>query len=238
MSFLENLKDKLTTYEDQKTSYTLSPELEESLSDGEKSSGKKAMQITAIVIMLGMVGGLGFYIWGELFPDAPHPKEVAVSKTALSLPKKAQIPQQKNASSPFDEGESAVQQNNAGPFAVNPFIDSASLPHGSANNIPGGSPSSAPLPAIPSGVPTPSVGSVPLPSIPSPDMIGASEGRGSSGKANAISGIAKSSNGKSVAIMGDGRVLEEGDRFGDNRVAYIGGDGIQLDDGNTIGFNQ
>jgi len=56
---------------------------------------------------------------------------------------------------------------------------------------------------------------------------------------SSVKGVITSSNGSdSIAIMGDGKVVSEGDTYRDGRVAYIGGDGIKLDDGRTIAYKQ
>ena len=54
-----------------------------------------------------------------------------------------------------------------------------------------------------------------------------------------MGGLITKPNGESIAIMGDGTVLSEGDTYkGDRRVTFIGGDGITFDDGNTVPFGQ
>ena len=43
-------------------------------------------------------------------------------------------------------------------------------------------------------------------------------------------------NGSNIAIMSDGKVVSEGDVYRDNRIAYIGGDGITFDNGTKVRY--
>ena len=49
-----------------------------------------------------------------------------------------------------------------------------------------------------------------------------------------VQGIITTDNGKNIAIMSNGEVLSEGERYLDGRIAYIGGDGIEMDNGRKI----
>ena len=49
-----------------------------------------------------------------------------------------------------------------------------------------------------------------------------------------VQGIITADNGKNIAIMSSGEVLTEGERYLDGRIAYIGGDGIEMDNGRKI----
>jgi len=49
-----------------------------------------------------------------------------------------------------------------------------------------------------------------------------------------VQGIITADNGKNIAIMSNGEVLTEGERYLDGRIAYIGGDGIEMDNGKKI----
>ena len=51
---------------------------------------------------------------------------------------------------------------------------------------------------------------------------------------NNVRGIITANNGKNIAIMSDGEVLSEGEKYLDGRIAYIGGDGIEMDNGKKI----
>ena len=49
-----------------------------------------------------------------------------------------------------------------------------------------------------------------------------------------VQGIITTDSGKNIAIMSNGEVLTEGERYLDGRIAYIGGDGIEMDNGKKI----
>lgn len=89
------------------------------------------------------------------------------------------------------------------------------------------------LPAIPQGAtPPPSVGSIPKPSIPDKPIAAAKE---PSAKVT-VTGIVIGKDGGNIAILSDGTVVTEGETYKDGRIAYIGGDGIHFDDGETMEY--
>lgn len=51
-----------------------------------------------------------------------------------------------------------------------------------------------------------------------------------------VQGILTSEDGHNMAIMSDGKVVSEGDVYGDGRIAFIGGDGIKFDNGKTMQY--
>lgn len=165
-------------------------------------------------------------------PTMDNPKDKA---TAKSQPQstKAVVP----ASQPDAKSETSEQDTLFGMFGANPFIDLTVL-HGM------GTTSS-------SGMDLPYVGATgnrALPDIPrpvvSPDLLPApGEIRtpvapvGAMAAEATMGGIIKGADGNSIAIMGDGTVLSEGDTYkGDRRVTFIGGEGLQFDNGDTIDF--
>lgn len=96
----------------------------------------------------------------------------------------------------------------------------------------------APLPVIPAM----SAGNIPLPAIPSMpslsngiDLPSAEPAKPQKQQAS-VQGVLTGNDGKNVAIMNDGTVLSAGDTYNDNRVAYIGGDGVEFDNGNTLQY--
>jgi len=129
---------------------------------------------------------------------------------------------------------------------INPFVELSGVKAGNvvSGDVQGSLPTggiasgNAGLPQIPSGFPRPTVGSIPLPSI--------------AGEANtslpivqqhqqtpapaAVQGVFTGKNGNNMAIMNDGKVVATGDTYQDGRIAYIGGDGIQFDDGHTVSY--
>ena len=164
-------------------------------------------------------------------------------------PQQEQLPQQ-NQPQQQTEGEKAdapVHAANTSPMgSANPFVEISQLKNinASQNAANGGTSvamsgiNNSSLPAIPSSVPMPNVGSIPLPTIPnnsgnSSGMVGTPE---SQQAAPAVQGVFTGKDGKNVAIMNDGSVVSEGDTYNDGRVAYIGGDGVQFDDGHKMEY--
>ena len=124
-------------------------------------------------------------------------------------------------------------------FTVNPFIEIKEFDV-SKDNIadmavahnPGTVPAmprstNIPLPAIPNH---PMQAGIPQVSNPSSNQPPASSDR------IAVQGIAMGENGSNIAIMSDGKVVSEGDVYRDNRIAYIGGDGITFDNGTKVRY--
>jgi hypothetical protein len=177
--------------------------------------------------------GVLFYAYTTFFPstsDIPIPApEVPVS---------------------VDEPTAAANNfgNSGDALKTSPFVDITELKKnvgitpGSLPALPIVSASSfggnASLPQIPSAMPRPNVGAVPLPAIPGASNPGTAPSPQMQ-DTSSVKGVITSSNGSdSIAIMGDGKVVSEGDTYRDGRVAYIGGDGIKLDDGRTIAYKQ
>lgn len=142
---------------------------------------------------------------------------------------------------PLDVNVAASPQQDiiSGIFGADPFIDLTTLRGGIAAS------SEMELPHIGSN------GNRALPDIPrpavSPDLLPApgeirTPPAGPAGAVTApatVGGIIKGANGNSIAIMGDGTVLSEGDSYkGDRRVTFIGGDGLQFDNGDSISFGE
>lgn len=124
-------------------------------------------------------------------------------------------------------------------FTVNPFIESKefdvskdNIADMAAAHNPGTVPAmprstNIPLPAIPNH---PMQAGIPQVSNPSSNQPPASSDR------IAVQGIAMGENGSNIAIMSDGKVVSEGDVYRDNRIAYIGGDGITFDNGTKVRY--
>ena len=124
-------------------------------------------------------------------------------------------------------------------FTVNPFIEMKefdvskdNIADMAAAHNPGTVPAmprstNIPLPAIPNH---PMQAGIPQVSNPSSNQPPASSDR------IAVQGIAMGENGSNIAIMSDGKVVSEGDVYRDNRIAYIGGDGITFDNGTKVRY--
>ena len=86
-------------------------------------------------------------------------------------------------------------------------------------------------------------GSIPLPAIPnyngrssyqeSPQSISAALPERQINQPVTVQGVGIGSN---IAILSDGRVVSEGDTYNDDRIAYIGGDGITFDNGEKLQY--
>lgn len=182
-------------------------------------------------------------------PPKPAPAPPAAPPSGSSAPAQPAKPQQPpqpqqpaNPSNPAPQPEAKqepTQDIMSGIFGSNPFVDLSSLrglvtASNSAGNLPtfGGNGNMA-LPDIPRPEVSPDL-------LPSPGEIRTPPGpAGMSGgeQPPTMGGLIRSSDGHTIAIMGDGAVLSEGDTYkGDRRVTFIGGEGITFDDGNSISF--
>ena len=132
--------------------------------------------------------------------------------------------------------QAASSEGMAGSFGMNPFVDLASL-RGTATATSGlelphiGANGSRALPDIPRPAVSPDL-------LPSPGEIKTPAGPAeAAAAAPTMNGLIKGADGNSIAIMGDGTVLSEGDTYkGDRRVTFIGGEGLSFDNGDSISF--
>lgn len=168
----------------------------------------------------------------EASPAMDNPKDKVTPKSQPQSTK-AVVP----ASQPAAKSETPEQDTLFGMFGANPFIDLTVL-----RGMGTASSSGMDLPYIEA------TGNRALPDIPrpavSPDLLPApGEIRTPAAPVGAMAaeatmgGIIKGADGNSIAIMGDGTVLSEGDIYkGDRRVTFIGGEGLQFDNGDAIDF--
>ena len=89
------------------------------------------------------------------------------------------------------------------------------------------------IPSAPSNIPRPS-----LPPVPSSNASSATTTAPPSGGGHTatVQGVFTGSDGNNMAIMSDGSIVGEGETYNDNRIAYIGGDGIQFDNGSSMKY--
>lgn len=96
------------------------------------------------------------------------------------------------------------------------------------------------LPAIPNYQPVPNVGNIPLPAISNAPTMATNSmmppGTINGMKQNVVQGVLTSDSGKNMAIMSDGKVVQEGDTYGGERISYITGEGVHFDNGNDISY--
>ena len=69
-----------------------------------------------------------------------------------------------------------------------------------------------------------------------PSPAPSSSAPASQGGSASVQGVLTGDDGENMAIMSDGRVVQEGDTYQDGRIAYIGGDGITFEDGHSISY--
>lgn len=111
---------------------------------------------------------------------------------------------------------------------VNPFVKIKDF-----NDAPLGAKGLPAIPYSPAGLP-PTVGSIPVPEIPDRPIP---PGEMPSARSNVtVTGIVTGSGGNNIAILSDGTVVAEGETYNDGRIAYIGGDGIQFEDGRIMDY--
>ncbi|MBQ7179339.1 MAG: hypothetical protein IJS08_18120, partial [Victivallales bacterium] len=183
-------------------------------------------------------------------PPTIQPAPPVKRQTAVPTAQPTTQPQQKSVaenpttvSSPQSESQPEISQEAlSGIFGANPFVDLASL-----RSMVSASTASArmDLPRV-GGSGNMALPDVPRPSVspellPSPGEIHTPPAPfGSTATAApTVGGIIKGANGSSIAIMGDGTVLSEGDTYkGDRRVTFIGGEGLEFDNGDSIPFGE
>lgn len=88
--------------------------------------------------------------------------------------------------------------------------------------------------------------SIPLPAIPNynghssyqenPQSISTALPERQISQPVTVQGVGTGDNGNNIAILSDGRVVSEGDTYNDDRIAYIGGDGITFDNGEKLQY--
>lgn len=211
-----------------------------SLGSLQKMSRKEKMHMVGYAVLLP--AAILMFVYGTFTnstqPD--HPQKPAAT----------QQQKQKPAETPQIAAGGARQ--NPSLLATNPFVDASTLATAGGNNpqnhaapnrtmlptIPAQQPSSpsyTPRPNVTTSLPAISNTRVPAPVAPRPSnmMPGAAP---SAESHPTVSGVLTSEDGNNMAIMSDGRVVSEGDNYNGDRIAYIGGDGIQFDNGHTIGY--
>lgn len=167
----------------------------------------------------------------------PPENTVQTSATAVRLP----VHQESGSAMPVKNKsgqvpkEKTTSQKTAEFALIDPFIEISTLPKIGMGSL---SPISAP-----GSIPRPSVGNIPVPPVPSvPGGNGTKNSDPVLGTQSGVQGILINPNGDNMAIMGDGTVVTEGQTFKDNRISYIGDDGVTFADGTfmeykTSGFN-
>lgn len=123
------------------------------------------------------------------------------------------------------------------PLAENPFIEindfdpekqdiaEMATNGNSDNNFPSSHRGSIPLPAIPA-----------IPALPIPPSYPGENSPVPGRQAISVAGISMDDSGNAIAIMSDGNIVSEGDNYMNDRIAYIGGDGLLFDNGEKLEY--
>lgn len=203
-------------------------------------AGKVMLQIILLVVLFF---ALGFMAYRVLFPHhGQSPQPQALTQVA---------DEDNDFDSTFRLGEND-------PLFQNPFVEIGQLDSAGtdangnkvlamnqsknkggshATASPEGSYQTGALPAIPGSYPRPSLPAIPQAgSIPAPSTPPAAAPKPSQQGGASVQGVLTGEDGNNMAIMSDGTVLSEGESYRDGRIAYIGGDGIHFDNGNTIPY--
>lgn len=205
-------------------------------------SAAKAGQVLVLLVMLGMFFGMAYFVLGG-------------SNSSESVE-----PVENNSSSAStDDGREMLSDTD--PVFQNPFVEVAGLskaeigpdgkpvlpamkeaqnkvtPRASSPYVPSASYSSGVLPAIPYRGSAPSMPSFTPPAMPQAPSASAPAASAPAKPRGGISGVLTGEDGNNMAIMNDGTVVSQGETYNDNRIAYIGGDGIRFEDGTSIPYN-
>lgn len=173
--------------------------------------------------------------------NKPQNKNVEKNDTNENGEKKA-------SKAEVDASSLALAFNNVDIAPINPFVEISQLvktkKEADKANNPETSAKPAPVPVIASNR-TSSTQRVPLPAIPARNNNSHNsanapnrpkEANNQPSRPATVQGILTGTDGKNMAIMSDGKVVSEGDVYGDGRIAFIGGDGIQFDNGKTMEY--
>ena len=168
------------------------------------------------------------------FSNKPKPRPVSTAN---------QTQTQQTADTPESKSVSISAPTLDTLLRVNPFVGVQEVNSETARPM---ASSNIPLPAIPRMAGSSSPGnpsysaphSIPLPAIPGRGTVPIPSSSTSAPQANSASvqGVLTGDDGENMAIMSDGRVVQEGDTYQDGRIAYIGGDGITFEDGHRISY--
>ena len=197
----------------------------------DKNDKKINLKVTLLAAVITAFGVLGAYKY-----------VIAPANSIPAAPVKVQ-----NEQAQRSDADKAAASSGRGPM-INPFIDKSSIKElmpGIDGDLPvigdshqaGRTTASSfpPVPVIPHmprsntqmSMPIPPQAQAALPQSPAKTRDNAS-----------IQGIITSADGDNVAIMGDGTVVSAGESYNDNRISYIGGDGIHFANGSSIRFSE
>lgn len=191
---------------------------------GNEARKKKIIRV-AIVLMLGLFAGTVYVNEGTKHQSSP--------KTELKQENTEKINVAESKGTAKNKLHITIDISSQNPFLTKDIEPTEPLPENQIAAYAAPSGGSAPraaavLPVIPNHQP-----SARLPRIPSPD--GQNQARQVPAAPAKIQGVFVGEF-SSMAIMSDGTVVSEGESFQDSRITWIGGDGIHLENGNTIRY--
>ncbi len=193
---------------------------------------------------VAIMGTIAFGLLAYTIVDAILSPTPPVPKNDGHVVLDSQKSSKENGTAANGSEETGVQvsaMQNTNDFTVNPFLEikEFDISKGNIADMSAAGKGNFVPPAIPRGG-----YNIPLPTIPNHQAgsidIGTnmpaniSDFRRQQDKIS-VQGVATGDNGN-IAIMGDGRVVSEGDIYKDDRIAYIGGDGIVFDNGKKISY--
>lgn len=203
-----------------------------------KKNAVKPQQFLVLAVLLGLASGIGYVVLHS--PTAPPPTHTQKEEAKDDSASLSTIDIQALGVNPFVEVASGNvvptgEANVVKPAAGNMTLPAIAAPRPSVPSY--SAPASSSLPAIPAINPRPS--SLPAPgelNVKVPPAPDSSSGNSSSQNSVSVQGVMTGDDGTNIAILSDGTVVGEGETYHDGRIAYIGGDGIQFDNGDKLEY--
>lgn len=198
---------------------------------------KTRLLVLALTGIIGMTAGYLYMNWQDDQEAAQRAARNAKPKVSTNVfSDNESYPDSMNAN-PFIEATGAQMASADGKIV--PPITGSTTVRATPSTGGGARYSYRDLPAIPYATPRPDLPSFSVPSrpavLPAGNSVPASAPAHTPAMAS-VSGVMTGSNGDNIAVMSDGSVVTEGETYQDKRIAFIGGDGIQFDDGSSIQY--
>lgn len=195
----------------------------------DKKINLKVTLLAAVITALGVLGTYKYVIAPvNSIPAAPVSVQNEQAQRSDADKKEAAASSGRGAMiNPFID-KSSIKELMPGINGDLPVIgDSHQAGRTTANNLP-------PVPVIPQMPRSNTQMSMPMPQAQAALPQSSAKTRDNA----SIQGIITSADGDNMAIMGDGTVVSAGESYNDNRISYIGGDGIHFANGSSIRFSE
>lgn len=195
----------------------------------DKKINLKVTLLAAVITALGVLGTYKYVIAPvNSIPAAPVSVQNEQAQRSDADKKEAAASSGRSAMiNPFID-KSSIKELMPGINGDLPVIgDSHQAGRTTANNLP-------PVPVIPQMPRSNTQMSMPMPQAQAALPQSPAKTRDNA----SIQGIITSADGDNMAIMGDGTVVSAGESYNDNRISYIGGDGIHFANGSSIRFSE